>query len=101
MSRPFFAYMLRCADGSYYVGHTDDLERRLSEHRVGGRCRYTERRRPVSLVWFRAFSTREEAKKSEVRVKNWSRAKKEALMRDHYDALRRAARKRFAPRSGG
>lgn len=98
MARPFFAYMLRCSDGSYYVGHTDDLERRLGEHTAGGRCRYTTTRRPVTLVWFQGFSTRHEAKESESQIKKWSRAKKEALMRDDYGELRRAARKRFTRR---
>ena len=37
----FYLYILRCADGSYYVGHTENLERRLAEHQVGGYSRYT------------------------------------------------------------
>ena len=37
VSRPFFTYMLQCADGFYYVGHTDDLEKRLAEHEEGGK----------------------------------------------------------------
>ena len=61
MSQPFFAYMRQCADGSYYVGHTDDWEKRLAPHEEGGNCAYTETRRPVQLCWSQAFASREEA----------------------------------------
>ena len=93
MGLPFFVYQLRCADGSYYVGHTDDLERRLAEHGEGGKCKYTETRRPVTLAWFQEVATRDEAKEAEVRLKGWSRAKKEALIAGRVDALRAAAKK--------
>jgi hypothetical protein len=61
LSRPFFTYMLQCADGSYYVGHTDDLEKRLAEHEEGRKCAYTETRRPVQLRWSQEFASRAEA----------------------------------------
>ena len=80
MVRPFFTYMLRCADGSYYVGHTDDIERRITQHETGAGSGYTATRLPVQLVWFEEFPTREEAKAAEAQVKNWSRRKKEALI---------------------
>ncbi|WP_095011016.1 GIY-YIG nuclease family protein [Tsuneonella mangrovi] len=76
---PFWCYILECADGVYYTGHTDDLERRIAEHSVGGFCRFTSARRPVELIWADEFPTREEALASELRIKKWSRAKKEAL----------------------
>jgi predicted GIY-YIG superfamily endonuclease len=91
--RPFFAYVLRCSDLSYYVGHTDDLPKRLAEHPAGGKCAYTTARRPVQLVWSQEFSAREEAKDAEIRVKAWSRRKKEALIRGDTNGLRTAARK--------
>ncbi|MFO1269072.1 MAG: GIY-YIG nuclease family protein, partial [Rubrivivax sp.] len=59
--KPFFVYMLRCADGSYYVGHTDELERRIAQHRAGEIPGYTHERRPVELVWSQEAATREEA----------------------------------------
>ena len=96
MGRPFFAYLLQCADESYYVGHTDELTRRLQEHQEGGRCTYTTLRRPVTLVWSEEFATREEAKAAEARIKRWSRAKKQALARGDFAGLRRAARKNWA-----
>ena len=75
----FWCYILRCADGKYYTGQTDDLERRIAEHMHGGHCNFTSRRLPVELIWAADFPTREEALSSELRVKKWSRAKKEAL----------------------
>ncbi len=76
----FWVYILRCRDGSYYTGHTDDLEKRLWEHQEGLAADWTRRRRPVELVWCDWAGTRYEALEFERRVKNWSRAKKEALI---------------------
>jgi len=90
---PFHVYLLRCADGSYYAGHTDDLERRLAQHRTGEAGGYTASRLPVTLVWSQDASTREEALAFEQRIKGWSRAKKEALIRGDWEAVRAAARK--------
>ena len=75
----FWCYILRCADGKYYTGHTDDLERRMAQHEYGGFCDFTSRRRPVKLVWSQDFATRYEALSAELQVKKWSRAKKQAL----------------------
>ena len=88
----FWVYLLRCADGSYYVGHTDDLEKRLQEHRSGELGGYTEKRRPVRLMYSQDFPTQEEAFGAERQIKGWSRAKKEALSRGEWDELRRLAR---------
>ncbi len=89
---PFFAYMLRCADGSYYVGHTDELERRIGLHSTGAipRC-YTKSRLPVTLVWSQAFETRDEALAAERQIKGWGRRKKEALTRGDWKAIRQHA----------
>ncbi|MCW2338384.1 putative GIY-YIG superfamily endonuclease [Sphingobium sp. B2D3A] len=75
----FWTYILRCRDGRYYTGHTDDLERRIGEHQTGGFCAFTSPRRPVTLIWSEDFGSREEALQAELIVKKWSRAKKEAL----------------------
>jgi len=95
MARPFFTYMLRCADRSYYVGHTDDIEHRIAQHEsaVGG---YTATRQPIQLVWFEEFPTREEAKVVEAQLKKWTRRKKEALIDGKIDELKQAARKDWA-----
>jgi tRNA/rRNA methyltransferase len=88
----FWTYILRCADGSYYTGHTDDLERRIGEHQSGLIKGYTQRRRPIVLVWSQDFSSRAEALSAELQVKDWSRAKKEALIRSDWSALSEAAK---------
>jgi putative endonuclease len=76
----FWVYLLRCADGSYYAGHTDHLEGRLWQHQQGIGCDWTSRRRPVEFVWADTAPTREEAIAFERRIKGWTRAKKEALI---------------------
>src|SRR5690606_13083461 len=83
----FWAYILRCADGSYYTGHTEDLENRVAEHQHGRFPGYTHDRRPVELVWSQDFATREEALSAELRIKPWSRAKKEALISGNWNLL--------------
>ncbi|MGH7164184.1 MAG: GIY-YIG nuclease family protein [Nitrospiraceae bacterium] len=88
----FWVYILRCADGSYYTGHTDDLEKRLAEHHTGQVAGYTAARRPVTLVFSEVFSTREEALACERRIKGWSRRKKEAMMRGDWAEVSRLAR---------
>jgi predicted GIY-YIG superfamily endonuclease len=75
-----FTYMLKCSDGSYYVGSTWNLERRLFEHNCGVGARYTARRRPVLLVWSQEFARIDEAFALEKRIQNWSRAKRLALI---------------------
>jgi putative endonuclease len=70
-------YILRCADDSYYVGSTVDLERRLWEHNEGIGAKYTARRRPVELVYAAEFDSVVEAYEHEKQVQGWSRAKRE------------------------
>jgi len=91
----FWAYMLRCADGSYYAGHTDDLEARIGAHQSGLIGGYTQKRRPVELVWSQEFAERDEAFRAERHIKGWSRAKKEALIRGDGDAVQLLSRKMF------
>ena len=91
---PFYTYMLRCSDGSYYVGHTDDLDRRVHNHDTGICGGYTSRRRPVTLVWAADHQSRTVAFAMERQIKGWSRAKKEALMCGDFDALPGLARGR-------
>ncbi len=89
----FWTYILQCADGSYYTGHTDELERRIGQHQAGeiSGC-YTLDKRPVRLAWSQDFPSREEALAAEQQIKGWSRAKKEALMRGDWGGISRLAR---------
>jgi predicted GIY-YIG superfamily endonuclease len=84
--------MLRCSDGSFYTGHTDNLERRIGQHSSGECGGYTHARRPVTLAFSQDFPTREEALAMEQRIKGWTRAKKEALACRDWAALSRLAR---------
>ena len=86
----YYVYLLRCSDGSYCVGHTNDLEHRLAAHERGAIEGYTLSRRPVDpveLVFSDQFSTRLEAFHRERQIKGWSRAKKEALIKADWDGL--------------
>jgi len=87
----FYAYLLRCADGHYYAGHTDDLDSRIAQHQAGAIPGYTEKRRPVTLVWSDRFPDRDQAFAAERQIKGWSRAKKEALIRGDWEAVRALA----------
>jgi predicted GIY-YIG superfamily endonuclease len=90
----FWTYMLRCADGSYYAGHTDDIDLRMAQHATGTLGGYTAKRRPVELVWSDQFMTREEAFAAERKIKGWSRAKKESLIAGDWERIRVLARNR-------
>jgi putative endonuclease len=92
-----YLYILRCSDGSYYVGTTRaNLEQRIAEHQTGSFNGYTARRRPVTLVFDQYFDRIEGAVSAERQIKGWRREKKEALIRGDFAALpalsRRAAR---------
>ena len=81
--------MLRCADGSYYVGSTtgDDLSSRVDQHNAGSHKGYTFSRRPVVLVWSEYFERITDGIAVERQLKGWSRAKKEALLRSDWAKL--------------
>jgi len=91
----FWTYMLRCADGSYYSGHTEELDARIGAHQSGLVEGYTQSRRPVELVWSQDFPDRYSALAAERQIKGWSRAKKEALIRGDWDTLKVLAKKSF------
>ena len=85
-------YILKCSDGSYYVGSTADLARRLFEHQNGLITGYTESRRPVELVWSAELPTEHDAFLRERQIKGWSRAKKEALIRGDWNGIHKVAK---------
>jgi putative endonuclease len=88
-------YILRCADGSYYVGtsRSEDLETRVSQHNQGLFGGYTAKRRPVFLVYSAHFENITDAIAYERQVKGWSRAKKEALISGDFDQLQRLSKR--------
>ena len=91
-----YVYMLRCSDGSFYVGRTtgDDLSPRIDQHNAGSYQGYTFKRRPVVLVWSEHFDRITDGIAAERQIKGWSRAKKEALIRSDWDAISRLAQRR-------
>jgi putative endonuclease len=91
-----YVYMLRCADGSYYVGSAtgDDLGPRVDQHNAGAHKGCTFTRRPVVLVWSEYFERITDGIAAERQVKGWSRAKKEALLRSDWAKVSALARRR-------
>jgi predicted GIY-YIG superfamily endonuclease len=88
-----WVYILRCADGSYYTGHTHDLEKRSNEHATGEGSEWTRCRLPVELVFSQEMPDEVSAFQAERQIKNWSRAKKEALIAENWDLLKWLAKK--------
>ena len=78
-NKRFFAYLLLCADGSYYAGYTTDLARRVAVHNAGKGAKYTKSRLPVTLVYFEEFDNGHAARSREWHLKRLTHAEKEAL----------------------
>jgi putative endonuclease len=76
----FFAYLVRCADGTLYGGYTTDLQKRLAAHNSGKGAKYTRSRLPVELVWWEEYPTKEAAMSREWHVKRLTREQKLALI---------------------
>ena len=91
----FFMYMLKCSDLTYYVGNTDNIERRVNEHQTGFFTGYTFQRRPIKLVYVQSYATRDESLEAEARIKKWSRKKKEALVGGEWNQVAKYAKKDF------
>jgi predicted GIY-YIG superfamily endonuclease len=88
----FWVYILRCADDSFYTGHTDDLEKRVAQHQAGEIHGYTHNKRPLTLIYSQDFPSRIEALQMEQQIKGWTRAKKQALIDGDWEALSTLAR---------
>jgi predicted GIY-YIG superfamily endonuclease len=93
-----WVYIARCADGTLYVGHTEDLSAREDAHNAGHGARYTAARRPVRIVYSEQFHSTEEAMERERQLKGWTITKKEALVSKDVSRLKgiskRSRRKR-------
>jgi len=76
----FYVYILRCSDNSYYTGYARDIAQRVEEHNRGKASKYTSSRRPVELVYNESHATKGLAMKREYEIKQWSRARKQALI---------------------
>jgi predicted GIY-YIG superfamily endonuclease len=93
----FWTYMLHCRGGYFYVGHTDDLERRMDQHARSTIPGFVRDHWPAELVWSAEFPTRCEALAMERRLKGWSRAKKLALIRGDWDRISDLAKGKDSP----
>ena len=93
-----YLYILECAGGSYYTGSTNDLERRLKEHKGGNGAKFTKSRLPVDLVYYEEYKRIDEAFYREKQIQGWSHKKKKALIEGKHDSLPRLARKVFKKR---
>jgi predicted GIY-YIG superfamily endonuclease len=91
----FYVYILQCNDNSYYIGHTDDIEKRISEHRFNEYDCYTSKRLPIEVVFVQPFGSRDEAFIAERQIKKWNRQKKEALIEKNWDKISLLAKKKF------
>ena len=80
---PYYVYILRCKDGSYYTGHAKDLEKRFEMHKKGRGARYTRMHEPEKLVYMEEFESRSEAMKRERRIKTLSHNKKQQLINNN------------------
>lgn len=77
-----YTYIVKCRDNTYYTGWTKDLDRRMKAHNRGNGAKYTRSRRPVRLVYYEAYRTKEEAMRREREIKRMSRKEKEKLIAD-------------------
>ena len=91
----YYVYMLHCADGSYYTGVTNNIERRFEEHNLGldSKC-YTFSRRPLVLKYAEFCTDINYTIAREKQIKRWSRRKKEALINERYDELIKYSRRK-------
>ena len=76
-----YTYIVKCSDGTFYTGWTNDLTRRMEAHNQGRGAKYAKARRPVTLIYYETFETKEEAMKREYAIKRLSRKEKEELIR--------------------
>jgi predicted GIY-YIG superfamily endonuclease len=92
----WFCYMLRCKDGSLYVGVARDPAERVKRHNWGVGAKFTAKRRPVELIWWEELPDQKAAKQREVQLKGWRREKKLSLLTGFGDRIYPSAAKSAA-----
>ena len=80
-----YTYIVKCSDGTYYTGWTNDIEKRMKAHNEGKGAKYTKTRRPVVLMYYERFQTKEEAMRREWEIKQLKRGEKEKLIGNSAD----------------
>ena len=91
---PWYTYIIRCNDQSFYAGHTGDLQQRIDAHNSGHGAVYTKQRRPLKLVYSEILPSKAEAMSRELQIKKWTRDKKEALINRDTEKLHALAKRR-------
>ena len=76
-----YAYIVKCSDGTYYTGYTNDLEKRLLAHNAGKGAKYTRNRLPVEMVYYEEYEEKSEAMKREYAIKQLKRKEKLELIK--------------------
>jgi len=82
MKNKYYVYIVECSTGTYYTGYTNNLENRIKMHNKGLGAKYTRGRRPVKLVWYKAYRYFKKAFLEEIRIKALTRAQKEKIVKD-------------------
>lgn len=82
-----YTYILKCSDGSYYVGSTKNLELRIAQHQAGEGANHTKKRLPIELVYYEEYSRIDDAFYREKQIQGWRREKKEALIKGEFEML--------------
>jgi len=77
----WYVYIVRCRDGTLYTGITTSINRRIEEHNRGKGCKYTASRHPVKLAYSEPHGDRSSALKREAQIKQYTRGKKESLIK--------------------
>ena len=90
-----FVYILKCSDGSYYIGLSENPEERVKRHNSGRGAKYTFKRRPVKLVYTESHDNLTDAVRRETQIKKWSHAKKNALINGDMKILKLLAKRRI------
>jgi len=88
MFMTWFVYIVKCSNGSYYTGHTQNLVKRLDHHLAGTGAQHTRQFQPSEIVFHESFQTEADSINREKQIKGWSRAKKEALIRHDLSRLK-------------
>lgn len=83
---PYYCYILKCSDDTFYTGWSTNPERRLAQHNTGRGSRYTRSRLPVELVYLEKYSDRSSAMQREAAIKRMSHTRKNELA-DNYSGL--------------
>ncbi len=90
-----FTYILKCSNGSYYVGSTKDLNRRIEQHQSGEGANHTKKYLPVELIYYEEYTRIDDAFYREKQLQKWSRKKKEALINGDIKLISDLAKKVF------